>query len=301
MIARRGFLVGGAALATAAAFPSLAAPVAEYGGLRLRDAVAALERRSGGRLGVAVVETERWRRFAWRGDERFPLCSTFKFLLVAAMLGRADLGADSLDRRIRIRPADLRGNSPFAKSRVGRTASLLELCEAAITLSDNAAADLLLPAVGGPAGLTRFVRALGDPMTRLDRGEPAMSEAGRSDPRDTTTPYAMVRDLERILLNDAIRPASVGHLTRWLLESKTGKARLRAGLPRGWQVGDKTGSGDHGTDNDIAIVWPEGPPPRLTARPPLLIAAYLTGSRLDRAGRDSILAGLARAIAAELG
>jgi beta-lactamase class A len=250
-----------------------------------------LERESGGRLGVALLDTGTGTRFHHRGDERFPMCSTFKLLLVAAVLGRADRGEESLARRLSVRKRDLVPWAPFAEARVGKDASVEELCAAAMTQSDNVAANLLLASIGGPSGIGAFARTLGDRHTRLDRTETALNSAIPGDPRDTTTPLAMLADLQALLLGDALAPASRGRLEGWLRGNTTGDARLRAGFPKAWRVGDKTGSGANGTTNDLAIVWPPG-------RAPLLVAAYLTGSKLDGDGRDAIHAALARALSA---
>jgi beta-lactamase class A len=293
MVARREFLVGAAALAAAAPMVKAAAFSAGSGGFPLEETARRLERRSGGRLGIALLDTGSRRRFAWRGDERFPLCSTFKFLLAADLLARADRGAERLDRRLPIRESRL-DNSPFTKSRVGRDASLGELCQAIIEVSDNDAANLLLAQSGGTAAVTRFARAIGDPVTRLDRSEPALGAGVPGDPRDTTSPMAMTADFERVLLGSALRPASRAMLTGWLEGVQTGVGRLKAGFPRSWRIGHKTGTGMRGTSNDIAIVWPG-------RRPPSILSVYLTGSRLDEAGRDAVIADVARAVTASLG
>jgi beta-lactamase class A len=277
---RRFFLAGATAL--------LAAPALAQSDLKSQ--IEALERRSGGRLGVAVLDTGSGRRFAWRGDERFPLCSTFKFLLAAAILEAAEAGRERLRRHVAIAQTDILSNSPFSKSRVGRGASVAELCRAMIIDSDNAAANLLLPSIGGGTGFTRFARELGDAVTRLDRNEPTLGEAASGDPRDTTAPAAMVGDLESLLLGSRLRQRSRETLTGWMLACRTGPGRLRAGLPAGWRIGHKTGTGMNGTANDIAILWPKG-----GARP-LLVAAYLTGSRLSPALTDSVLASVGRAV-----
>ncbi|MEA3038443.1 MAG: beta-lactamase class [Sphingomonadales bacterium] len=288
MIERRQFLIGAGGATLLATAPGLAAPRADFGGKRLGDSVAALERRSGGRLGVAVVDTGTRRTFSYRGDERFPLCSTFKFLLAADLLARAERGAIDLEKRLPIRATHL-GNSDFVKSRVGRDASLSELAHAIIEISDNDAANLLMAETGGPAAVTRFARAIGDPVTRVDRMEP-VSDAP-SDVSDTTSPAAMAADFERLLLGGVLRPASRATLTGWLLHSKTGPGRLRAGLPAAWRVAHKTGTGMHGSSNDAGVVWrPRGAP--------LIVAVYLTGSNLDDRGRDRVVAGVARTVAA---
>jgi beta-lactamase class A len=265
------------------------APHAMRGLRALRAALAACEHDSGGRLGVALLDTGDGTRFAWRADERFPMCSTFKWLLAAAVLARCDAGTDALARRIAVATTDLLPNSPFAETRAGRDATVAELCEAAITRSDNAAANLLLPAVGGPAGLTRFLRAHGDARTRLDRTETALNSAIPGDPRDTSTPAAMLGDLQSIALGTVLLPASRARLLAWLRANQTGGARLRAGLPGAWRVGDKTGSGAHGTTNDVAILDRDG-------RAPVLVACFLTGSPLEGDGRDAIFARVGAAL-----
>ena len=169
--------------------------------------------------------------------------------------------------------------------------SLAELCEAAITQSDNAAANLLLAQLGGPAGLTQSLRALGDPETRLDRWELELNEALPGDPRDTTTPAAMVANLHNLVLGDGLSPASRGQLAGWLIANKTGDDCLRAGTPAGWRVGDKTGAGERGTRNDIAILWPPG-------RAPIVVAAYITGATVSLERRNAALSAVAKAVAA---
>ena len=258
--------------------------------------IASLEKERGGRLGVAVVDTASGRSAAYRGDERFPMCSTFKVLAAAATLARVDSGKDQLKRRIRFEAGDVVTYSPISKDRVGGDGmSLAELCEAAMTVSDNTAGNLLLANLGGPQGLTAYARSLGDTVTRLDRNEPTLNEAAPDDPRDTTTPAAMLSNLRALVTGKALSPDSKDHLVGWLIGNKTGDTRLRAGLPRDWRVGDKTGSGEKGTTNDIAVIWPS------SGRPPIFIAAYLTGSSPDADHRNATLAAVGRAVAESLG
>jgi beta-lactamase class A len=305
MIGRRGFLAAtGGVLLLSAAGAVAGAQAAESnkskagrasGSDALAGKMTELEARSGGRLGVAVLDTANGKLHGWRGDERFPMCSTFKFLLAAAVLKAVDQGKDRLDRRIPVTKADLVPYAPFAETRLnGTPPTVAELCEAAMTLSDNVAANLLLPGIGNPAGLTAFMRGIGDKTTRLDRNEPTLNTAIPGDPRDTTTPAAMVRSMERILVGDVLRPDSRRQLIDWMVANKTGDKRLRAGLPAGWRVGDKTGTGTNGTANDIAIVWPEG-------RAPLLVACYLTQTAEGFKQQDSIHAEVARAVAGLIG
>jgi beta-lactamase class A len=266
---RRAFLTG------------LAAALAVGGGARAGstsdarvadgvERIAALERSAGGRLGVAVLDTGSGATLRHRGDERFPMCSTFKALAAAATLKRVDAGEEALDRFVPYGQADLLDYAPVTKAHLASGGMALgALCAAAIDWSDNTAANLLLNAIGGPPGLTAFARSLGDSVTRLDRDEPSLNTAIPGDPRDTTSPLAMARDLQTVLIGTVLSDASRTTLEAWLIADKVGDKRLRAGLPSSWGIGDKTGSGDHGTANTIAILRPPG-------RAPLLAAVYYT-------------------------
>jgi Beta-lactamase class A len=289
--ARRSLLVAGACAASllpwATAFAS-AAPMSSA-----RDLIQALERRHGGRLGVSILDTASGERTGHRADERFPMCSTFKVLAAAQVLARVDRGEEKLERRIAFAKKDLVAYSPVTEKHVGASGmGLAEICRAAITLSDNTAGNLLLDSFGGPAGLTAFARTLGDKVTRLDRRETELNEAIPGDPRDTTTPASMLDDMRRLLLGDVLSPASRKRLADWLVATTTGGSRLRAGLPTGWRVGDKTGTSGNGVCNDIAIAWPPG-------RAPLLVTVYYAGSTVPQETRNAVLAEVGR-IAARL-
>ncbi len=254
------------------------------------SALNAIEISTGGRLGAAMLDTGVQLASNYKADQRFPMCSTFKFLAVAATLRRVDDKADTIDRMVRYGEADLLEHAPISRQHVGEGAMTLSaLCAAAIEYSDNTAANLLLREMGGPPALTSFARALGDPVTRLDRNEPTLNEAKPGDPRDTTTPAAMLADMERILLGDTLKPDSRAQLEAWLAGNTTGGKRLRAGLPPDWQVGDKTGTGN-ATFNDIAIIRPPG-------RQPILAAVYLTEAKADGADRDKPIAAVGGVIA----
>jgi beta-lactamase class A len=281
--------------------PMLAAPALALLSSTVRAAgadatarLASLEDKNGGRLGVAALDSATGRRIAHRPDERFAMCSTFKFLAAACVLARVDRREERLDRRITFTEQDLVTYSPVTKERIGGSGmTLAELCEAAMTVSDNTAGNLLLASFGGPAGLTAYARSLGDQVTRLDRVETDLNEATPGDPRDTTTPAAMLENLYRLVLSDALSPASRQQLTDWLVANKTGDKRLRAGLPRDWRIGDKTGSGMHGAANDIAVAWPPG-------RAPIIVAAYFAESPASAEDRNTVLADVARIVAASL-
>lgn len=256
----------------------------------LNASMVGLEKSSGGRLGVAVLDTGSGVRFGYRASERFPMCSTFKLLLVGKVLKRADEGKERLGRVVHYTPGNLLEYAPVTRPHVHTGMTVAALCEAAITLSDNTAANLLLKTIGGPAGVTAFARTLGDSVTRLDRNEPTLNTAIPGDPRDTSTPMWMLRDLQKLALGDALAATSRQRLVGWLMACKTGGDKLRAGLPAGWKIADKTGSGQRGTENDLAIVWPAG-------RAPVLIAVYLTGATVDRKHENTAIASVGKAVA----
>jgi beta-lactamase class A len=219
------------------------------------------------------------------------MCSTFKFLAAALVLARVDAGQERLDRRVVVTREALLKWAPVTSKHVGGAGmTVAELCEAAITVSDNTAANLLLASAGGPAGVTAFARRIGDAETRLDRIEPALNEAIPGDPRDTSTPRAMAQTLRTVLLGNALSDAGRAQIVRWMSANKTGAHRLRAGVPRDWRVADKTGTGDLGSTNDIGVLWPPG-------RAPLAVVAYLTGCKASEDAREAALADVARSVA----
>lgn len=268
----------------AASFPRrlLAAPV-------LPATFFAIEARTGGRLGVAALDAKGETFAAWRAEERFPMCSTFKLLLAAAVLARVDEGRELLSRRITYAAANLVSYSPVTEKHVADGMTVGELCEATVTLSDNTAANLLLSTIGGPQGLTAFARKMGDTVTRLDRWETALNSAIPGDERDTTSPLAMAWAIGQLVNGDVLKPASRAQLRTWLFATRTGDARLRAGFS-GWRVGDKTGTGDRNTVNDVGFaVAPDQP----ADAPAITLAVYLTGSRLDVEASSAIIAQVA--------
>jgi beta-lactamase class A len=256
----------------------------------------ALEHKYGGRLGVAALDLATGKRMEHRADERFPMCSTFKFLAGAYILARVDRGEERLDRRITFTRADLVTSagrvswSPSTEQRAGTGGMTVgELCEAAITVSDNTAANLLLASFGGPQALTAFLRAIGDQTTRLDRIEPDLNEAAPGDVRDTTSPSAMLESMRKIVFADVLSAALRDQIIAWLVACKTGDKRLRAGFPTDWRVGNKTGTSGNGLVGDIAVVWPPN-------RGPLVVIVYFDGPQLASEQRDAVIAEVGRIV-----
>ena len=231
----------------------------------------AYERASGGQIGVYARNLRTGVTMAWRADQRFVMCSTFKLSLVACVLANVDRGRERLSASVAYGPGDILDYAPAAKANLatGRM-SVQDLCEAAVELSDNTCANLLLARVGGPAALTAFWRAGGDRVSRLDHDEPMLNLTPAGDPHDTTTPRAMAGNLHRLVLGEALSRTSRDRLKGWMVDSKTGANRLRAGLPQSWTVGDKTGNNGKDAAGDIAVAWP---------RPdePIVICAYTRG------------------------
>jgi len=273
---RRALLTGGAAALL-------------LGGSASEPDFAGLEARTGGRLGVSALDLSSGRRLGYRANDHFPLCSTFKVLLAAAVLARVDAGQEALDRRIAVSRADLVAYSPVVEAHVDGALTVEAACEAIMTVSDNAAANLLLRTVGGPAGLTLYLRALGDRITRLDRYEPELNVVPAGDTRDTTTPTAMVDTLRRLLTSQALAPASRARLAAWMVAASTGVRRLRAATPAGWRAGDKSGTwaGQAKSVNDVAAFWPPG-------GGLVLVAAYLTNAAAELAACEAVLADAGR-------
>src|SRR5207244_1650130 len=245
----------------------------------------------GGRIGVAALDTSSSKRIDYRPQERFPMCSTFKFLAVAAVLKRVDEKQDKLDRFVPYDVKQILEYAPVTKEHLKKGGMTLgALCAAAIEQSDNTAGNLLLNAVGGPVGLTNFVRTLGDRVTRLDRFEPELNSAIPGDERDTTTPAAICSDIQSLLLGDALSETSRRQLDDWLQRNQTGGPMIRAGVPKTWSVGDKTGRGLNGATNDIAIMRPPG-------HAPILLAIYSVGSSASANDRMAAVAETAKIVA----
>lgn len=255
-----------------------------------------LEKTVRGRLGVQVLDTGSGRRWQHRGDERFLMCSSFKLLLAAQVLSRVAAGEEALASRVAFGRDALLPNSPVSQRALAQGAmSVGALCEATVTESDNTAAMLLLARSGGPAGLTAWLRGLGDPATRLDRGEPQLNARDPGGELDTSTPAAMARTVARLTVGTQVLPERErAQLVRWMEACRTGRARLRAGLPAGWMLGHKTGTSGRGEWIDIARVNPPG-------RAPVIVAAFVADSPVDMAAGEAALAAVGRLLPALLG
>lgn len=254
-----------------------------------------LEARSGGKLGVAILDTATGGTVGNRLDEHFALCSTFKALVIAQVLARVDRGQERLDRRIQFTERDLVLPYKATKPNVGAVGMTIEeLCKAAATYSDSTAANLLLASCGGPAALTAYLRSIGDTVTRLDRIEPQLNIVRSGEVHDTTSPRAMAETMKRIVLGDALSDPSRQKITQWLAGGQDAATqRLRIGLPAGWRIANKPGTWERISTNDVGVIWPPH-------RPPVIVAAYLGYAPGTVKSQEAVLADVARIVAAAL-
>lgn len=274
---------------------SASAASAEQEQAQVRRELRALEVSFDGRIGAYALDVASGRSVRYRAGERFPLLSTFKAPLCAAALHRARTVEPGLMGTVlRWSAKDLLPNSPTTEKHVKDGLTVARLCEAAITVSDNAAANVVLKRLGGPAGLTRYFGTLKDSISRLDRWEPELNDWTRTDKRDTTTPAAIAGDLRLLTLGSTLHPQDRDTFTGWLVAARTGGERIRAGLPVTWKVGDKTGTNSAiGAGNDVAVIWPG------KAQAPIIMAIY---THRARGGLDeAVIAKAATIVARGLG
>lgn len=288
-ILSRRTLLGGAATAAAVAATGAGSSVAYAAD---SPSIAALEQKHQRHLGVWAKNIRTGRVIEHRADERFPMLSTFKTLLVAAIL--RDLPARTLQQRLTWEASDVVVNSPITSLTVRNGLTVAQLAEATMTRSDNTAANELLQLIGGPAGVTSFARSLGDTVSRLDRWEPDLNSAIPGDPRDTTSPRAIARTYTKLVLGDALDRGDRDQLITWMLANQSTLTRFGVGVPAAWRLADKTGGGDYASRNDVGVTWaPDGAP--------IVIAALTRSDDPTAAPLDAPLADIAATVCAELG
>jgi beta-lactamase class A len=286
-----------AAPASRVAAPQSAAPAAAVRQNEVREQLRKLEASYKGRIGLYAVDTGTGAKVGHRDHERFPLLSTFKAIAAAAALHKARTSDPGLmERRVHWTPEEEVRNSPKTEGRGEEGMTVAELAEVAITYSDNTAGNMVLKQLGGPAGLTRYFRSLGDPVSRLDRWETDLNIWKPGEKRDTTMPAFITRDLQRLTTGTALAGPDRARLNGWLKANTTGDKRIREGLPKDWTVGDKTGTSSdaYGGANDIAIAWPP-------SGAPIVIAVYTHRDTAGSTGDDSIVARTATIAARGLG
>lgn len=257
--------------------------------------LAALEQAAGGRLGVSALHVGSGARVAYRADERFPMCSTFKSMLAAAVLARSTSDAHLLDKRVRYEAKELVTYSPITEKHLSEGMTVAELCAATLQYSDNSAANFLMKILGGPQAVTAYARSIGNEVFQLERWETELNSAIPGEIRDTTSPAATVHSLQHLLLGTSLPAQQRQQLDTWMRGNTTGDQRIRAGVPAGWSVADKTGSGAHGSVNDIGVAWPP-----TGAGSPLVIAVYYTREVKGAPTNQDIITAATRIVVAAL-
>ncbi|WP_441241280.1 class A beta-lactamase [Tardiphaga sp. 768_D3_N2_1] len=292
MINRRTLLAAAPALAV---WPALAKEKEKDAPAALHAPLQAYERDTGGRIGVYAENLKTGAKIAWRANERFVMCSTFKASLAACVLARIDRGEDKPDQMISYAAADLLQHAPVARENLAKGAlSVADMCKAIVEVSDNACANMLLARVGGPAALTAFWNKTGDSVSRLDHNEPLLNRSRPGNPQDTTTPAAMAGNVKRFITGNVLTPASRDQLIDWMVNCKTGDKRLRAGLPKAWKIGDKTGNNGKDAAGDIAVTWPK-------PDQPVVIAAYTQGGTPTAAQLETVFKAIGELVGRQLG
>jgi beta-lactamase class A len=290
---RRALIGGAGALTLVGCYPQRDQPQAEdeQPPFILSD----LEERHGGRLGVAALDVGSQRRLSWRGQERFAFCSTFKAFLAVATLQRVQREEEDLDRAVAVTRADMIPHAPVTEKAIGRTLMIRELMQAAVELSDNPAANILIREMGGIAVWRSWWPTFGDTTTVISRLEPDLNTALPNDPRDTCLPDQTVANIRELAFSDRLTPEHDQLIGGWLTASPTGPNRIKAGVPQGWTVAHKTGTGSNGATNDIGMLTP-------LSGSPVLLAAYFTGApEATDDQRDAVIAEATRRALKALG
>lgn len=252
----------------------------------------ALETTTGGRIGVAAINTANNERLQYRANERFPFCSTYKVIGVSAILKQSMIDGDLLQSKITYNKNDLVVYSPVTEKHLADGMTVAELCEATLTKSDNTAINLLMKKLGGVSAVNNFAHSIGDETFRLDRIEPDLNTAIPGDLRDTSTPASMQQTLQQLALGNVLGSGEREQLQQWLKNNTTGNLRIRAGVPKDWIVGDKTGTGDYGSTNDIAVIWPKN-------CSPIVMTIFFTQNQKDAAPRNDVIASITRILVEE--
>ncbi|MCX7293623.1 class A beta-lactamase [Janthinobacterium sp.] len=255
--------------------------------------LAALEQAAGGRLGVAAWRQGSELRVAYRADERFPLASTFKAMLAAAVLARSISQPGLLDQPVRYEKKELVTYSPITEKHLADGMTVAELCAATLQYSDNSAANFLMKILGGPQAVTAYARSIGNTVFQLERWETELNSAIPGEVRDTASPTSMAHSLQQLLLGNSLPAPQRQQLDAWMRGNTTGDKRIRAGVPAGWQVADKTGSGAYGSVNDIGVAYP-------ASGAPLVIAVYYTREQKKADTNQDIITAATRIVTAAL-
>lgn len=259
----------------------------------VQDDLRALEASTGGRLGISAINSANNQRIQFRADERFPMGCTSKLIGVAAILKKSMSDKNLLEEKILITKNDLTNWNPITKNYISKNMTVSQLCAAAISYSDNAAMNLVANKLGGIQEINKYARSLGDNYFKLDHMWPGEAKANPKTSDDSSTPNAMNENLQKLTLSDALEKSQREKLLYWLKKTVTGTERIRAGVPKNWIVGDKTGTGFYyGTTNDTAIIWP-------TNCAPIFVTIYYSNNKKDSPNRNDVLASATKTLITE--
>lgn len=228
------------------------------GNIQVQNKISKVQSKFGGKIGIYTIDRNNWKNFEYNGNFQFPICSVFKFLVVGAILKESMTNPDLLDKKIKINEGDIIGYTPVTSKNINKSLSVKDLSKAAI-LSDNTATNLLINELGGLKKLNEFIISLNDKDTVITANEPNVNNINLHDNFNKTSPKSIARDINKIAFSDDVLDKRHQKLFRkWLKENDTGKNRIAYSLPEGWQIGDKTGTCEYGSTNDVAILWPKG-------------------------------------------
>ncbi|HRG63198.1 MAG TPA: class A beta-lactamase [Burkholderiales bacterium] len=260
-------------------------PLISESGTTYQTKFAQLESSVNGRLGIMAINTANNQQLEYRGNELFPFCSTGKVMVVGAILKASESNPQLMLRQLHYSKQDTEssGYAPISGQHIKDGMSVSALSQAAIAYSDNGAMNQLLQLLGGPQAVTSYARSMGDDKFNFVRTEPQLNTAIPGDERDTTTPVAMALSLQKLSLGTALDKKQQAQLQEWLKANTTGDKRIRAGVPKGWIVGDKTGTGSYGTTNDVAVIWPP-------QAKPIVLVVYFTQNKKDAKPNDQVIA-----------
>ena len=240
-------------------------------------------------IGVSILTVNSNESWSYKGNERVPLTSTFKTLLCANLLSNADKGNIALDEKVAVEKDKLITYSPVIEKHIGKSVSLYDSCSATMTTSDNTAANIVLQKIGGPITLTKFIRNIGDDITRLDRYEPELNEGKPGDLRDTTTPNAITKTLNELLFGSALSEESQNQLKQWMIDNKVSDHLLRSILPSDWIIADRSGAGGYGSRSITSVFWPEN-------TSPFIVSIYITQTKASFEQRNEAIVKIGKAI-----
>ncbi|HDR8169719.1 TPA: class A beta-lactamase [Bacillus thuringiensis] len=242
---------------------------------------AKLEKEYDAKLGIYALDTGTNQTIAYHSDDRFAFASTSKSLAVGALLRKNSL--EALDQRITYTHEDLSNYNPITEKHVDTGMTLKELADASVRYSDSTAHNLILKQLGGPSEFEKILREMGDTVTTSERFEPELNEVHPGETHDTSTPEAIAKTLQSFTLGTALPTEKRELLVDWMKRNTTGDKLIRAGVPKGWEVADKTGAGSYGTRNDIAIIWPPN-------KKPIVLAILSNHDKEDAEYDDKLIA-----------